>query len=90
MSLFTIIYGWRYFITYNFCVLTQPYKHTYNKFLYVQDPTATVSYGGAIDLSGASAVVAIDYVKRPHVFRLKLANGGDYIFQCKDDVRLKL
>jgi len=38
-----------------------------------------------IELEGASAAKASDYQKRPHVFRLKLANGGDYLYQCKDD-----
>jgi spectrin beta len=39
-----------------------------------------------MSLEGAKAAVASDYNKRPHVFRLKLSNGGDYLFHCKDDV----
>lgn len=37
------------------------------------------------DLDGSSAVAATDYSKRPNVFRLKLANGGEYLFQCRDE-----
>jgi spectrin beta len=36
-------------------------------------------------LGGASASPATDYNKRPHVFRLKLANGGEYLFQARND-----
>ena len=52
----------------------------------LQDPTAQQQHRPALDLAGAAATVATDYVKRPHVFRLKLSSGGDYLFQCKDDV----
>lgn len=51
-----------------------------------QDPKNYFHNEQPIDLDGASAAKASDYQKRPHVFRLKLANGGDYLFQCKDDV----
>lgn len=52
----------------------------------VQDPKSYYRNEQPVDLSGAAASVATDYVKRPHVFRLKLPNGGDYLFQCRDDV----
>jgi spectrin beta len=42
-------------------------------------------YRSQIDLEGTTAVAATDYNKRPNVFRLKLANGGDYLFQSKDE-----
>lgn len=38
-----------------------------------------------LPLPGASAVLATDYNKRPHVFHLKFPNGSEYLFQCKDD-----
>jgi len=37
-----------------------------------------------MDLQGASCVVAMDYNKRPFVFRLKLYTGSEYLFQSKD------
>jgi spectrin beta len=43
------------------------------------------NYRSQIDLEGTTAVAATDYNKRPNVFRLKLANGGDYLFQSKDE-----
>ncbi|XP_063228722.1 spectrin beta chain isoform X7 [Bacillus rossius redtenbacheri] len=41
-----------------------------------------------VDLRGGTAVVATDYVKRKHVFRVKLANGAEYLFHAKDDEEL--
>ncbi|XP_032787914.2 spectrin beta chain isoform X6 [Daphnia magna] len=38
-----------------------------------------------LDIRTAVAEVAADYTKKRHVFRLKLANGGEYLFQAKDD-----
>ncbi|CAH1390274.1 unnamed protein product [Nezara viridula] len=38
-----------------------------------------------IDLSGASVDIATDYTKKKHVFRVKLSNGSEYLFQAKDD-----
>ncbi|VEL24642.1 unnamed protein product [Protopolystoma xenopodis] len=38
-----------------------------------------------ISLIGASAAPAVNYAKRPHVFRLKLANGGETLFQAHSD-----
>jgi spectrin beta len=42
-----------------------------------------------IDLTGASAHEATDYTKKQFVFRLKLPNGGDYLFQAKDKDELQ-
>ena len=55
-------------------------------FVVLQEPKNFFHSEQPIDLDGASAATASDYQKRPHVFRLKLANGGDYLYQCKDDV----
>ncbi|VDM31473.1 unnamed protein product [Hydatigera taeniaeformis] len=35
-----------------------------------------------VDLGGAIAVPALDYTKRPFVFRLRLFNGVEYLFQA--------
>merc|ERR1712152_121457 len=52
---------------------------------YKTSPDAT--YGGEvpIDVVGATAEIASDYKKEPHVFRLKLANCGEYLFQASSD-----
>lgn len=52
------------------------------------DPST--GYRPSLSLIGATASIANDYVKRPYVFRLKLGSGGDYLFQCKDQVHLLL
>ncbi|ESP01600.1 hypothetical protein LOTGIDRAFT_139452 [Lottia gigantea] len=49
------------------------------------DPKNRIHHEPAIELEGASCYVATDYTKRPSVFRLKLVNGGEYLFQAKDD-----
>lgn len=38
-----------------------------------------------IDVVGANAEIASDYKKKPHVFRLKLADCGEYLFQATSD-----
>merc|ERR1719234_1462950 len=43
-----------------------------------------------VDLTNAEATVATDYTKKKHVFRLKLENGGDYLFQASDDEQMSL
>merc|ERR1719153_1331668 len=46
-----------------------------------------------VDLVGGTAEVAVDYTekkKKKHVFRLRLANGGDYLFFCNDDDQMNL
>merc|ERR1711910_189303 len=43
-----------------------------------------------VDLIGGVAEVAADYTKKKHVFRLKLQNGGDYLFQAVDDEQMQL
>uniref|UniRef100_A0A8C4NKB3 Spectrin beta chain n=1 Tax=Eptatretus burgeri TaxID=7764 RepID=A0A8C4NKB3_EPTBU len=41
-----------------------------------------------VHLTNATCEVASDYKKRKHVFRLQLADGNEYLFQAKDDVRM--
>jgi len=43
-----------------------------------------------IDIRTATAEVAADYTKKRHVFRLKLSNGGEYLFQAKDDEEMNV
>jgi spectrin beta len=38
-----------------------------------------------LSLVGASVDVATDYTKKEHVFRIKLSNGGQYLFRAKDN-----
>jgi len=38
-----------------------------------------------VKLSNAEVTIADDYTKKKHVFRLKLQNGGEFLFQAKDD-----
>jgi hypothetical protein len=42
-----------------------------------------------IELNGATAAPATDYNKRPHVFRVKLSNGGEYLFQAHSDKEMR-
>jgi len=44
----------------------------------------------SLSLSGASVEVAVDYTKKEHVFRLRLSNGGQYLFRAKDDQEMNL
>ncbi|XP_059087816.1 spectrin beta chain-like isoform X3 [Tigriopus californicus] len=48
-------------------------------------PSATYKGEPPVEISGATAEVASDYTKKKHVFRLKLNNGGMYLFQARDD-----
>ena len=43
-----------------------------------------------LELTGGAAEIALDYVKKEHVFRLKLSSGGDYLLQCADDEEMNL
>ncbi|PAA70441.1 hypothetical protein BOX15_Mlig024302g1 [Macrostomum lignano] len=45
-------------------------------------PQDTYRHEPALELEGASSAPAADYSKRPHVFRLKLGNGAEYLFQA--------
>jgi spectrin beta len=52
---------------------------------YKTSPDATYRGEVPIDVVGATAEIASDYKKKPHVFRLKLANCGEYLFQASSD-----
>merc|ERR1712001_804169 len=39
----------------------------------------------AMELQNGTAEIATDYTKKRHVFRLKLSNGGESLFQASDD-----
>lgn len=42
-----------------------------------------------VSLRGCSVDVASDYTKRRYVFRLRLAGGGEYLFQAKDEEEMQ-
>ncbi|XP_066147280.1 spectrin beta chain isoform X2 [Euwallacea fornicatus] len=42
----------------------------------------------ALQLHGATASVASDYKKKKHVWRLKLENGGEFLFQAQNDAEM--
>jgi len=48
-------------------------------------PEATYRGEPPIDIAGGQAEVATDYTKKRNVFRLRLSNGGDYLFQANDN-----
>ena len=50
----------------------------------VQDPSTV--HRPQIELAGVSALAATDYTKKPHVFRLKLGSGAEYLFHARDEV----
>uniref|UniRef100_A0A8C2Q6Q7 Spectrin beta chain n=1 Tax=Cyprinus carpio TaxID=7962 RepID=A0A8C2Q6Q7_CYPCA len=43
-----------------------------------------------ISLKDAVCEVAVDYKKKKHVFKLRVTDGNEYLFQAKDDVSLLL
>merc|ERR1719312_395077 len=43
-----------------------------------------------VDLINCTAEVATDYTKKKYVFRLRLANGGFYLFQAADEEQMEL
>jgi spectrin beta len=52
---------------------------------YRSSPRDTYRGEDPIDIVGATSEIASDYKKKPHVFRLKLANCGEYLFQATSD-----
>nr|CAD7201813.1 unnamed protein product [Timema douglasi] len=52
---------------------------------YKAAPEAYYKNESPVDLRGGSTQVATDYTKKRHVFRIKLANGAEFLFQAKDD-----
>ena len=53
-------------------------------------PEATWRGEPGLDLANAEAAVATDYTKRQHVFRLKLDDGCDYLFQVSTYLYIEL
>lgn len=53
----------------------------------LQDANARIHHEPAMDLAGAECEYAKDYNKRPHVFRVRLASGAEFLFMAKDQVR---
>jgi len=49
---------------------------------YRSKPSETFRSETPVNLMGATAKVADDYTKKDFVFRLRLPNGGDYLFQA--------
>ncbi|KAI5087786.1 spectrin beta chain, non-erythrocytic 1 [Silurus meridionalis] len=49
-----------------------------------------IPYHGEVPISLKESMceVALDYKKKKHVFKLKISNGNEYLFQAKDDVSL--
>uniref|UniRef100_A0A673NI05 Spectrin beta chain, non-erythrocytic 1-like n=1 Tax=Sinocyclocheilus rhinocerous TaxID=307959 RepID=A0A673NI05_9TELE len=43
-----------------------------------------------VSLKDAVCEVAVDYKKKKHVFKLRVTDGNEYLFQAKDDVSLLL
>ena len=43
-----------------------------------------------LELKGVAIEVATNYTKKKHVFRLKLPNGAEYLFQAKEDEEMNL
>lgn len=58
--------------------------------LLLKEPKTYFHHEMPTELEGSVAVAATDYNKRPNVFRLKLANGAEYLFQSKDEVSLEI
>lgn len=54
---------------------------------YTTEPTKTYRAEAPAELKAAVAAVPSDYTKRKNVFRLKLANGAEYLFEAKSPVR---
>jgi spectrin beta len=52
---------------------------------YRSSPEGTYRGEVPVELLGGTAEIASDYTKKKHVFRLKLNNGGDYLFQASEE-----
>ncbi|XP_050989973.1 spectrin beta chain, erythrocytic isoform X2 [Labeo rohita] len=51
----------------------------------------SVTYHGEepLNLSNASCEILTNYKKKKHVFKLRLEDGSEYLFQCKDEEELQ-
>ncbi|KAH3857001.1 hypothetical protein DPMN_099598 [Dreissena polymorpha] len=52
----------------------------------LQDPSTLIHHESPMELAGAEVEQATDYIKRPHVFRLRLPTGAEFLFMAKDNV----
>merc|ERR1719245_272779 len=57
---------------------------------YRSKPGDTFKGETPVDLINCTAEVATDYTKKKYVFRLRLANGGFYLFQAADEEQMDL
>merc|ERR1719400_1370851 len=57
---------------------------------YRTHPGDTFKGEPSVDLINCTAEVATDYTKKKYVFRLRLANGGFYLFQAADEEQMDL
>jgi spectrin beta len=57
--------------------------------VYKSKPEETFRNEGSLDLQGATVEIANDYTKKKHVFRIKLANGGEFLLQAHDDSEMQ-
>merc|ERR1711971_1304396 len=57
---------------------------------YRSHPGDTFKGEPSVDLINCTAEVATDYTKKKFVFRLRLANGGFYLFQTADEDQMEL
>ena len=48
-------------------------------------PSELYHHEAPLSITGAKVAPATDYTKRSNVFRLRLANGGEYLFQAKSE-----
>merc|ERR1719225_1007701 len=62
-------------------------NRSWDKVCVVLKGTKMLFYKGEppMELLGGEAEVATDYTKKKHVFRLKVTNGGECLFQASDD-----
>merc|ERR1719211_790446 len=69
------------------CVILRGTQIRFYKDIKAYKTTPDATYRGEvpIDVVGATAEIASDYKKKPHVFRLKLATNGEYLFQASND-----
>ena len=51
-------------------------------------PEHTYKGEPSVDIASAVAEPASDYTKKKHVFRLKLSNGGEYLFQVSQCINI--
>ncbi|KAF6728753.1 Spectrin beta chain, non-erythrocytic 2 [Oryzias melastigma] len=70
-----------------YCVLKRGYLGFYKD---NKSVSSGIPYHGEVPFSLEEAVceVAHDYKKRKHVFKLRLENGKEYLFQAKDEVEM--